>query len=184
MSKTGIHSLPSDSHVTMRTSYMHDNQYTTDYQFSTITEAQSFEINSVLETAKLESENLHTLTEYILPSNSKYMNIKSEDFADDTSYLFKHGKSGYSLYFDISASRTGDIASQELQASIIITTLVDYMHQVTIQPTNLVKEVTYDFQSLTAIEASHVLLTEIYHSDNLLFHNYLAKSDISIPLSS
>lgn len=166
---------------------MHENQYTTDYQFSTITGAQLFEINSVLETATLESENLHiqqTLTEYISPSNSKIMHMKSEHFADDTSYLSTFGQSGYSLYFDISASRTENIASEDLQTSIITTTLLDYMPQSTTQPTNLAKEVTRDFQSLTAIDASHALLTEIYHSDNLLSHNYLITSDISIPLSS
>jgi hypothetical protein len=52
------------------------------------------------------------------------------------------------------------------------------MPQATIQPTNLAKEATYDFQSLTAIDASHALLTELYHSDNLISHNYLTKSDI------
>ena len=167
----------------MTTSYMYENQETADYQFSTITEPQSFEIKSVLETATPESENLHmhpTLTEYISLSNSKDMIMKSKDFADDTSYLSTFGQSGYSLHLDISASRTEHIPSQDLHSTFLTTTLLEYMPQATIQPTNLVKEVTYDFQSLTAIDASHALLTELYHSDNLISHNYLTKSDIYI----
>ena len=162
---------------------MYENQETADYQFSTITEPQSFEIKSVLETATPESENLHmhpTLTEYISLSNSKDMIMKSKDFADDTSYLSTFGQSGYSLHLDISASRTEHIPSQDLHSTFLTTTLLEYMPQATIQPTNLVKEVTYDFQSLTAIDASHALLTELYHSDNLISHNYLTKSDIYI----
>ena len=167
----------------MTTSYMYENQETADYQFSTITEPQSFEIKSVHETATPESENLHmhpTLTEYISLSNSKDMIMKSKDFADDTSYLSTFGQSGYSLHLDISASRTEHIPSQDLHSTFLTTTLLEYMPQATIQPTNLVKEVTYDFQSLTAIDASHALLTELYHSDNLISHNYLTKSDIYI----
>ena len=162
---------------------MYENQETADYQFSTITEPQSFEIKSVHETATPESENLHmhpTLTEYISLSNSKDMIMKSKDFADDTSYLSTFGQSGYSLHLDISASRTEHIPSQDLHSTFLTTTLLEYMPQATIQPTNLVKEVTYDFQSLTAIDASHALLTELYHSDNLISHNYLTKSDIYI----
>ena len=167
----------------MTKSYVYENQETADYQFSTITEPQSFEIKSVLETATPESENLHmhpTLTEYISLSNSKDMIMKSKDFADDTSYLSTFGQSGYSLHLDISASRTEHIPSQDLHSTFLTTTLLEYMPQATIQPTNLVKEVTYDFQSLTAIDASHALLTELYHSDNLISHNYLTKSDIYI----
>ena len=162
---------------------MYENQETADYQFSTITEPQSFEIKSVLETATPESENLHmhpTLTEYISLSNSKDMIMKSKDFADDTSYLSTFGQSGYSLHLDISASRTEHIPSQDLHSTFLTTTLLEYMPQATIQPTNLVKEATYDVQSLTAIDASHALLTELYHSDNLISHNYLTKSDIYI----
>ena len=175
--------MQTDSHVNMTTSYMYENQETADYQFSTITEPQSFEIKSVLETATPESENLHmhpTLTEYISLLNSKDMIMKSKDFADDTSYLSTFGQSGYSLHLDISASRTEHIPSQDLHSTFLTTTLLEYMPQATIQPTNLVKEVTYDFQSLTAIDASHALLTELYHSDNLISHNYLTKSDIYI----
>lgn len=165
---------------------MYENQDTTEYQFSSITEVQSFKISSLLETSTPEPEHLHiqpTSIEYLSTLISKTSNMKSENYADDTVYLSPVGQSGYSLYFDISTSRTENIYSQELQSTVIATTL-DYMPQATIQPINLAKEVTRDFQSLTSIEASHLLLTEIYHSDNLLSNNYLTKSDMSVPLTS